>query len=103
MLDSCNDFSCVGICYLIKVRMMKDRKYRRGLQHLDIEETNEINDIEEHYEEYTLHDVEEAYDVTEEMEITETTTIFPTESSTSSEPSIYSQLLWNSFLKKIGG
>ena len=51
MLDSCNDFSCVGICYLIKVRMMKDRKYKRGLQHLEIEETNYINDIEDHYEE----------------------------------------------------
>merc|ERR1711860_304803 len=30
-------FSCVGICYLIKVRMMKDKKYRRGLQNMDVD------------------------------------------------------------------
>ena len=80
--------------------MMKDRKYRRGLQHLDVE-TNEIDDIEDDYEDYNLK-VDEAYDVTEEIETTEVP-ITSTESTTSSEPSIYSQLLWNSFLKKIGG
>ena len=82
--------------------MMKDRKYRRGLQHLDVE-TNEIDEIEQDYEEYKIKDVGEAFDVTEEVETTEVPMTSSTETTTSSEPSIYSQLLWNSFLKKIGG
>lgn len=109
-------FSCVGICYLIKVRMMKDKKYRRGLQNMDVDKEEKqpisikkiLESNEMDYEKF-----EDIYDPILETELT-------TEDSPISkildyeekeedregeddeeEASVFSQRLWNSFLQKI--
>ena len=79
--------------------MMKDKKYRRGLQN-SITEDEEQNDVSEDYDEF---DQEQEDFSTEKNEITEVTTTATVEDAeyNNNDNSVFSQLLWNSFMKKI--
>ena len=72
--------SCVGVCYLVKVKMMKDKKFRREAETWS-QASHESESEEVDYEE------EES-----EEEIT-------TYSSSTARP-IFSQILWDSYIKK---
>ena len=78
---------------------MKDKKYRRGLQN-SITEDEEQNDVSEDYDEF---DQEQEDFSTEKNEITEVTTTATVEDAeyNNNDNSVFSQLLWNSFMKKI--
>ena len=75
--------SCVGVCYLVKVKMMKDKKFRR-----EAETWNQASNENESEEEETL-------DYEEEDTKEKGSTI-----SSSTKSPIFSQLLWNSYIKK---
>ena len=108
-------FSCVGICYLIKVRMMKDKKYRRGLQRLDVEkDEKQPSSLEKSLEsnEMDYGKFEDIYDPILETELTTHLATINTnldyeeeegdiENNEDDEASIFTQRLWNSFLQKI--
>ena len=66
--------SCVGVCYLVKVKMMKDKKFRREIE-TDVNVTAKT-------------DKKKSVIESDEMEVT----------STSRRP--FSQLLWDSYLRK---
>ena len=72
--------SCVGVCYLVKVKMMKDKKFRREAETWS-QASHESENEEVDYDE------EEA-----EEEIT-------TYNSSTARP-IFSQILWDSYIKK---
>ena len=74
--------SCVGVCYLVKLRMMKDRKFRR-----QTETWNESLDVAESVEE-NIDDGDDKIKTEEDKD-----------TSSSSSP-IFSQLLWDSYIKK---
>lgn len=108
-------FSCVGICYLIKVRMMKDKKYRRGLQSMDVEKDEKQTSSSEKSLESNEMDYGKFEDVYDPILETESTTHFVTinknldyeereeniEKEEDDEASVFSKRLWNSFLQKI--
>ena len=92
-------YSCVGICYLIRLRMMKDKKYRRGLQN-SITEDEEQNDVSEDYDEFDQEQEDFSTEKNESTEVTTTATVEDAEDN-NNDNSVFSQLLWNSFMKKI--
>lgn len=77
--------SCVGICHLIRVKLIKDKKFRTKFKDAP---PKSITDPGPYYEDYGT---------TLETTLEETSTGQPS----LTDPSIFSQLLWNSFLKKI--
>ena len=79
--------SCVGICHLIRLKMKKDKKFRRSFQE---KPAVSVTDLDVDYREYDLQLTTMGYTI-------ETTTGQPPVT----DPSIYSRLLWNSFLRKI--
>ena len=83
--------SCVGICHLIRVKLINDKKFRTNFKDSP---AKSITDPGIYYEEYV-----EGKPLGTPMETTlaETSTGKPS----ATDPSIFSQLLWNSFLKKI--
>ena len=83
--------SCVGICHLIRVKLINDKKFRTSFKN---DSSKIITDPGLYYEEY---DENKSLGTTQETAALETSTGQPSVPDTS----IYSQLLWNSFLKKI--
>ena len=83
--------SCVGICHLIRVKLINDKKFRTSLKEAS---PQSITDPGLYYEEFLD---KKSPGTTLETSLVETSTAQPSEQ----DPSIYSQLLWNSFLKKI--
>ena len=86
--------SCVGICHLIRVKLINDKKFRTNFKAAPPPQS--ITDPGIYYEDY-----EDRKSLGTTMETTlleETSTGQP---SVTADTSIYSQLLWNSFLKKI--
>ena len=86
---------------------MKDKKYRRGLQGLD----NTTHTLDAEYEDHvnTVDDGDDdgfeaehvAEDVNDDGQYPSTTEITTTAGvETSTDTSVFSQLLWSSFLKK---
>ena len=78
--------SCVGICHLIRLKMKKDKNFRRSF----LDKPTSGSDLDTEYQEFGFHE----------------TTILDTREATTgqpqvTDPSIYSQLLWDSFLMKI--
>ena len=80
--------SCVGICHLIRVKLINDKKFRTAFKNAS---SKSITDPGLYYEEYDADN--KSLGTTLETALLET--------STAADTSIYSQLLWNSFLKKI--
>ena len=81
--------------------MMKDRKYRRGIK-LKTNNSERDDEYDEEYsqnDEYGEDDYEEFISDDEDYHA-ETTPEDLNQFSTTPEPSIFSQLLWNSYLKK---
>lgn len=75
--------SCVGVCYLVKVRMMKDKKFRREADTWN-NDSNESESGEEDIIDYEEDEIEK-----------EDNTM-----NTSTSSPIFSQILWNSYIKK---
>ena len=85
---------------------MKDRKYRRGLQGLDeeLKKTSLIENTMESNEILDYKSLEEIFDPTVETEVTTisvvSTTVLVGVVAKQDEASVFTQLLWNSFLQK---
>ena len=84
--------SCVGICHLIRVKLINDKKFRTSFKDAS---PQSIKDPGLYYEEYVD---KKSIGTTMETTLLEETS---TDEPLVTDPSIYSQLLWNSFLKKI--
>ena len=80
--------------------MMKDKKYRRGLQN-SITEDEEQNDVSEDYDEFDQEQEDFSTEKNEITEVTTTATVEDAEDNNINDNSVFSQLLWNSFMKKI--
>ena len=85
---------------------MKDRKYRRGLQGLDeeLKKTSSIENTMESNEILDYKSLEEIFDPTVETEVSTisvvSTTVLVGVVAKQDEASVFTQLLWNSFLQK---
>ena len=79
---------------------MKDKKYRRGLQNT-ITEDEEQNDVSEDYDEFDQEQEDFSTEKNEITEVTTTATVEDAEDNNINDNSVFSQLLWNSFMKKI--
>ena len=85
---------------------MKDRKYRRGLQGLDeeLKKTSSTENTMESNEILDYKSLEEIFDPTVETEETTisvvSTTVLVGVVAKQDEASVFTQLLWNSFLQK---
>ena len=85
---------------------MKDRKYRRGLQGLDeeLKKTSSIENTMESNEILDYNSLEEIFDPTVQTEVTTisvvSTTVLVGVVAKQDEASVFTQLLWNSFLQK---
>ena len=85
---------------------MKDRKYRRGLQGLDeeLKKTSSIENTMESNEILDYKSLEEIIDPIVETEVTTNSVVSTTVSvgvgAKQDEASVFTQLLWNSFLQK---
>ena len=66
---------CVGVCYLVKVKMMKDKKFRR--------EADELNQALHEREADLIHNRSQ-----------------DTDDITSTSSPLFSEKLWNSYVKK---
>ena len=86
--------SCVGICHLIRVKLINDKKFRSAFKNAS---SKSVTDSGLFYEEYDGEN--KSLGTTLETALLETSTGQPPASA--ADASIYSQLLWNSFLKKI--
>ena len=74
---------CVGVCYLVKVKMMKDKKFRREADNWSQTSHERETNIETSNDDQTKDEKESRLDIT-----------------TSTSKPLFSQKLWNSYIKK---
>lgn len=82
--------------------MLKDKKYRRGLESSLAEEDSTAEEYDE--EGSTLEDLDEHEYLTATPELKEpqtSTANYEDVSSTEADVSVFKKILWNSFMKKI--